>query len=127
MVGVRLIGHCEWLLSASLSNLLMLSLFRSSVYGLPIPRELTFWYNYGSALFIVMVLQLVTGIVCSLYYVSTHGFDSLVMLMGHLNWGCLMRWVHMNGASWFFACLYLHVGRNWLFESWHVRLAWYVG
>ncbi len=107
--------------------LLVYSIFYRHVHGIPIPRCLTFWYNYGSALALVLVLQLVTGVVSAMYYVASYGFRSLVLLMGHLNWGCMVRWLHMNGASWMFGCMYLHIGRNWLFESWHVRLGWYMG
>ena len=47
--------------------------------------------------------------------------------MRDVNYGFLLRYFHANGASLFFLCLYLHIGRGLYYGSYTKASVWRVG
>lgn len=93
-------------------------LFKSAcVY--PSPVNLNFSWCFGFLTALMLVIQLVTGVILALHYSPTSdlAFDSLRFIMRNLENGWLVRYCHMNGASFFFIAIYLHIARNFFYGS----------
>ena len=97
----------------------------------PAPRNLNYWWNFGSLAGIMLVLQIVTGVVLAMHY-TPHGdlaFDSVEHIMRDVEWGWLMRYLHANGASMFFAVVYIHLFRGLYYGSYKAprEILWWMG
>nr|YP_010502886.1 cytochrome b [Exitianus nanus]UXD78663.1 cytochrome b [Exitianus nanus] len=105
------------------------SIFNNALIDLPAPINLSSWWNFGSILGLCLSIQLVTGILLSMHYSANieMAFNSVSHIMRDVNYGWLMRNTHANGASLFFICMYLHVGRGIYYGSFHFKKTWNVG
>jgi len=69
-----------------------------------------------------LVIQIITGLFLAIHY--TPHIDLAFMSVSHIsrdvNYGWLLRSLHANGASWFFICIYLHVGRGLYYGSYNM-------
>ena len=97
----------------------------------PTPKNLNYWWNFGSLAGIVLVVMLVTGIVLAMHY-TAHvdlAFGSVERIMRDVNYGWLIRYIHMNGASMFFIIVYIHMLRGLYFGSYQAprELLWMIG
>jgi quinol-cytochrome oxidoreductase complex cytochrome b subunit len=97
----------------------------------PTPRNLNYWWNFGSLAGIMLVIMIVSGIVLAMHYTpeSTMAFDSVERIMRDVNYGWLMRYIHMNGASMFFVLVYIHIFRGLYYGSYKYprELLWMLG
>jgi quinol-cytochrome oxidoreductase complex cytochrome b subunit len=97
----------------------------------PTPRNLNYWWNFGSLAGIVLVIMIVSGIVLAMHYTpeSTLAFDSVERIMRDVNYGWLLRYIHMNGASMFFVIVYIHIFRGLYYGSYKYprELLWMLG
>jgi len=85
----------------------------------PTPRNLNYWWNFGSLSGIMLVVMIVTGIVLAMQYTpsSEAAFDSVERIMRDVNYGWLVRYAHSSGASMFFAIVYIHLFRGLYYGS----------
>ena len=100
-----------------------------ALIDLPAPQNISAWWNFGSLLGLCLVVQLLTGIFLAIHY-STHvdlAFTSVAHISRDVNYGWLLRTIHANGASAFFICLYLHVGRGIYYGSFLFQEVWNIG
>nr|YP_009192126.1 cytochrome b [Granata lyrata]ALK03370.1 cytochrome b [Granata lyrata] len=107
----------------------VLKIINGSLVDLPAPVNLSVWWNFGSLLGLCLVIQIVTGLFLSMHY-SSHvdmAFNSVAHISRDVNYGWLMRAIHANGASWFFVCMYLHIGRGLYYGSYLYVHTWNVG
>src|ERR671925_2097727 len=97
----------------------------------PAPRNLNYWWNFGSLAGIVLVVMIVTGIVLAMHYTpnAALAFDSVERIMRDVNYGWLIRYIHMNGASMFFIVVYIHIFRGLYYGSYKAprELLWQLG
>jgi ubiquinol-cytochrome c reductase cytochrome b/c1 subunit len=97
----------------------------------PTPRNLNYWWNFGSLAGIVLVIMIVTGIVLAMHYTpnAALAFDSVERIMRDVNYGWLIRYIHMNGASMFFLIVYIHIFRGLYYGSYKYprELLWMLG
>jgi ubiquinol-cytochrome c reductase cytochrome b/c1 subunit len=97
----------------------------------PTPVNLSYWWNFGSLAGIVLVIMIVTGVVLAMYYTpdSALAFDSVERIMRDVNYGWLIRYIHMNGASAFFLIVYIHLFRGLYYGSYKYprELLWMLG
>nr|YP_010554592.1 cytochrome b [Cheumatopsyche brevilineata]UYO79212.1 cytochrome b [Cheumatopsyche brevilineata] len=107
----------------------LLKIFSSSLITLPTPSNISFWWNFGSLLGLCLMTQIFTGFFLSMHYCSNIdlAFESIVHINRNVQNGWLYRLIHSNGASMFFICLYLHIGRNIYYESYYFIHTWSVG
>nr|YP_010432001.1 cytochrome b [Abrus yunshanensis]USS62536.1 cytochrome b [Abrus yunshanensis] len=107
----------------------MFSIFNNSLIDLPAPVNLSAWWNFGSILGMCLMIQLVTGILLSMHYTADifMAFSSISHISRDVNYGWLMRTVHSNGASLFFVCIYMHVGRGIYYGSYNMVKTWNMG
>ncbi|HXQ53165.1 MAG TPA: cytochrome b N-terminal domain-containing protein [Stellaceae bacterium] len=101
------------------------------LYDYPTPRNLSYWWNFGSLAGIMLVIMMVTGIVLAMQYTPhvDYAFNSVERIMRDVEWGWLIRYIHMNGASFFFAVVYIHLFRGLYFGSYKEprELLWMLG
>jgi len=73
----------------------------------------------GSLAGICLALQILTGLFLAMHYSNDIqiSFNSIVHIIKDVNNGWLLQLVHANGASIFFICLYLHIGRGLYYSS----------
>jgi quinol-cytochrome oxidoreductase complex cytochrome b subunit len=97
----------------------------------PTPRNLNYWWNFGSLAGIMLVIMIVSGIFLAMHYTphKLMAFDSVERIMRDVNYGWLMRYLHMNGASMFFIVTYIHIFRGLYFGSYKEprELLWMIG
>jgi ubiquinol-cytochrome c reductase cytochrome b subunit len=97
----------------------------------PTPRNLNYWWNFGSLAGIILVIMIVTGVTLAMYYTPNAdlAFDSVERIMRDVNYGWLLRYIHMNGASMFFAIVYIHLFRGLYYGSYKYprELLWMLG
>ena len=99
------------------------------IIDLPAPNNLSIWWNFGSLLGLCFALQIVTGLFLAIHY-TPHidlAFRSVAHITRDVNYGWLLRNLHANGASWFFICLYLHIGRGLYYNSFLYIETWNIG
>ncbi len=99
--------------------------------GYPTPKNLSYWWNFGSLAGFVLVIMIATGILLAMQYTphETMAFSSVEHIMRDVNWGWLIRYLHMNGGSMFFILVYIHVFRGVYYGS-HKKpreLLWIIG
>ncbi|HIB19149.1 MAG TPA: cytochrome b/b6 [Alphaproteobacteria bacterium] len=95
------------------------------------PKNLNYWWNFGSLAGIVLVIQIVTGIVLAMHYTPhvDHAFNSVESIMRDVNYGWLIRYLHANGGSAFFVVVYIHIFRGLYFGSYKSprEVVWWMG
>jgi ubiquinol-cytochrome c reductase cytochrome b subunit len=100
--------------------------------GYPVPRNLNYWWNFGFSAGIFLTIQIITGIVLAMHYYSAAdgAFNSVnQLIMRDVNAGWLLRYAHMNGASFFFIAVYIHIFRGLYYGSYKAprELVWMLG
>jgi quinol-cytochrome oxidoreductase complex cytochrome b subunit len=97
----------------------------------PTPVNLSYWWNFGSLAGITLVIMIVTGVTLAMYYTpdASLAFDSVQRIMRDVNYGWLIRYIHMNGASAFFLIVYIHLFRGLYYGSYKYprELLWILG
>src|SRR5712691_5046115 len=97
----------------------------------PTPVNLNYWWNFGSLAGITLVIMIVSGIVLAMHYTphADLAFDSVERIMRDVNYGWLLRYIHMNGASMFFLIVYIHLFRGLYYGSYKYprELLWILG
>ena len=97
----------------------------------PTPRNFNYLWNFGALALFMLVTMIATGVFLAMYYTPStdHAFSSVERIMRDVNWGWLIRYIHMNGASMFFIAVYIHIFRGMYYGSYkHPReLLWILG
>ncbi len=106
-------------------------LMYDSFVAYPVPRNLNSWYTFGGILSLMLGVQILTGIVLAMHYVSSvdGAFRSVEMIMRDVNYGWLLRRLHANGASMFFIAVYIHIFRGMYYGSYKQprEILWMLG
>ena len=99
--------------------------------GTPSPRNLNYWWNFGSLAGIMLVIQILSGIVLAMHYTpdTAVAFDSVERIVRDVNYGWLLRPMHANGASFFFIAVYIHILRGLYYGSYKAprEVLWMLG
>ncbi|MDP2006720.1 MAG: cytochrome bc complex cytochrome b subunit [Rubrivivax sp.] len=95
------------------------------------PKNMNFWYFFGSLSLLVLVIQIVTGIFLVMHYKpdAAKAFESVEYIMRDVPWGWLVRYMHSTGASAFFVVVYMHMWRGMIYGSYQKprELIWIFG
>ena len=109
----------------------MFSYLEHELYEYPTPKNLSYWWNFGSLAGVMLVIMIGTGIVLAMHYTAhvDHAFDSVQHIKRDVNYGWLIQTLHMNGASAFFAVVYIHLFRGLYYGSYKAprELLWMIG
>lgn len=113
------------------SRLPIISTIDGALVSYPAPRNLNYWWNFGSLAGFMLVAQIVTGIILVMHYTPhvTLAFASVEHIMRDVNYGWLIRYAHANGASMFFIVVYIHIIRGLYYGSYKAprELLWWLG
>nr|AOW71842.1 cytochrome b [Anomalurus beecrofti] len=101
----------------------------NSFIDLPTPSNISSWWNFGSLLGLCLTMQIATGLFLSMHYTpdTSTAFSSVAHICRDVNYGWLIRYLHANGASMFFICLFIHVGRGLYYGSYMLKETWNIG
>lgn len=101
----------------------------NALVDLPAPINISSWWNFGSLLGLCLIIQILTGLFLAIHYTAdvSLAFNRVNHICRDVNYGWLLRTLHANGASFFFICIYLHVGRGIYYGSYLFTPTWIVG
>nr|YP_004347716.1 cytochrome b [Tylerius spinosissimus]BAK10080.1 cytochrome b [Tylerius spinosissimus] len=107
----------------------LLKIVNDMVIDLPTPSNISAWWNFGSLLGLCLIAQIITGLFLAMHYTSdiSTAFSSVAHICRDVNYGWLIRNLHANGASFFFICLYSHIGRGLYYGSYLSKETWNIG
>ena len=107
------------------------SMLHHEMHEYPTPRNLNYMWNFGSLAGFMLVVMIVSGIVLSMNYTAhvDYAFVSVERIMRDVDYGWLVRYIHMNGASFFFIVVYIHIFRGLYYGSYKAprELLWILG
>nr|YP_010016775.1 cytochrome b [Dodona eugenes]QOJ44732.1 cytochrome b [Dodona eugenes] len=107
----------------------ILKIINGSLIDMPSPSNISSWWNFGSLLGLCLIIQIITGLFLTMYYTANIelAFYSVNYICRNVNYGWMIRTLHANGASFFFICVYLHIGRGIYYESFNLTYTWMIG
>nr|ACL14740.1 cytochrome b [Girardinus creolus] len=107
----------------------LLKIANDALVDLPAPINISTWWNFGSLLGLCLIAQILTGLFLAMHYTSdiSTAFSSVAHICRDVNYGWLIRNMHANGASFFFICIYLHIGRGLYYGSYLYKETWNIG
>ena len=109
----------------------VISMLHHSAYEYPTPKNLSYMWNFGSLAGFVLVTMILTGIFLVMNYTphTDMAFESVERIMRDVNYGWLIRYIHMNGASMFFICVFIHIFRGLYYGSYKAprEMLWWIG
>nr|URX53848.1 cytochrome b [Postelectrotermes sp. 2 AB-2022a]URX53887.1 cytochrome b [Kalotermitidae sp. 1 AB-2022a]URX53939.1 cytochrome b [Kalotermitidae sp. 1 AB-2022a] len=107
----------------------LMKLANSALVDLPTPTNITAWWNFGSLLGVCLIMQIATGLFLAMHYCpnTESAFNSVAHICRDVNYGWTLRTLHANGASMFFVCIYMHIGRNMYYGSYKLVNTWSIG
>nr|YP_009236728.1 cytochrome b [Acraea rogersi]AMJ17185.1 cytochrome b [Acraea rogersi] len=107
----------------------IIKIMNNSLIDLPTPSNISIWWNFGSLLAMCLMIQMLTGLFLTMYYSANIelAFFSVNYICRNVNYGWLIRTLHANGASFFFICIYFHIGRGIYYESFNLKYTWMIG
>nr|AGA94837.1 cytochrome b [Cardinalis cardinalis] len=107
----------------------ILKIINNALIDLPAPSNISSWWNFGSLLGICLITQIVTGLLLAMHYTADTNlaFSSVAHMCRDVQFGWLIRNLHANGASFFFICIYFHIGRGIYYGSYLNKETWNIG
>nr|QDC27791.1 cytochrome b [Hynobius sp. HBBG180531] len=107
----------------------LLKIINGSFVDLPTPSNLSSLWNFGSLLGICLIAQIFTGLFLAMHYTAdtSSAFSSVAHICRDVNYGWLVRNIHANGGSFFFICIYMHIGRGLYYGSYMYKETWNIG
>nr|ATX68921.1 cytochrome b [Phataginus tricuspis] len=107
----------------------LFKIINDSFIDLPTPSNISAWWNFGSLLGICLILQIMTGLFLAMHYTADTmtAFSSVTHICRDVNYGWIIRYIHANGASMFFICLFIHIGRGLYYGSFMYNETWNIG
>nr|YP_009492428.1 cytochrome b [Dorysthenes paradoxus]AWI69845.1 cytochrome b [Dorysthenes paradoxus] len=107
----------------------LIKIINNSLIDLPTPSNISTMWNFGSLLGLCLIIQILTGLFLAMHYCPNieMAFDSVSHICRDVNYGWLLRTLHANGASFFFICIYIHIGRGMYYSSYYLNETWMIG
>lgn len=121
-------------MTAKLINWLDERLGLQGIYATVLDRKVpkvNWWFTLGSASLFLFVMQGITGIFLTVYYVPSpdHAYDSIQYIMNDVPFGWLIRGIHHWGASLMVIFVFVHMLRTFFFGAYKYprELTWVTG
>nr|AAP78891.1 cytochrome b [Lagenorhynchus obscurus] len=107
----------------------LMKILNNTFIDLPTPSNISSWWNFGSLLGLCLIMQILTGLFLAMHYTpdTSTAFSSVAHICRDVNYGWFIRYLHANGASMFFICLYAHIGRGLYYGSYMSQETWNIG
>ena len=107
------------------------SFMKHSLNDYMTPKNLNYFWSFGSIAGICLVVQILTGIFLAMQYTAQvdHAFMSVERIMRDVNFGWFLRYTHAVGASMFFVVVYMHIFRGLFYGSYKSprEVLWWIG
>jgi ubiquinol-cytochrome c reductase cytochrome b subunit len=89
----------------------------------------SFFYTLGTAILIILTLQIISGIIQLFYYVPTtdHAYNSVSYLRTRVPFGWLVHNMHYWGANAMVFLVALHMLRVYIWGAYKTQLTWLIG
>nr|YP_009110077.1 cytochrome b [Trichinella nelsoni]AIW57014.1 cytochrome b [Trichinella nelsoni] len=100
-----------------------------NITQLPTPYTISYWWNLGSLLGTLTGIQIMTGLLLVMYFSTSESeaFNSIIILMREVKFGFLLRFMHLNGASFIFMTMYAHMFKGLMYSSFMLPSSWLTG
>lgn len=110
-------------------NIPIKTIISKFILTLPSPLNISYWWNFGSLLGFYFLIQSIRGIFLSIHYCPNilTAFNRIIHLIQNVNQGWFIHNIHINGASIFFICIYIHIGRGIYYHSFNLSFTWLIG
>lgn len=110
-------------------NKTLLLIINNTLLKLPTPINISYWWNFGSLLGLFLIIQIIRGFFLSIHYCpnTIHAFNRIIHIIQNVNLGWLIHNIHINGASIFFICIYIHIRRGLYYNSYKLFYTWSIG
>ena len=110
-------------------NNILIKHINSTLIDLPSPSNINYLWNFGSLLGLCLTIQIITGIFLAMHYSGdiVLAFKSIIHISRDVNYGFLLKSIHANGASLFFLCVYIHIGKALYYGSYQKKFIWFSG
>lgn len=107
----------------------LIKIINNSLIDLPTPSNISTLWNFGRLLGLCLIIQIITGVFLAIHYCPdiNLAFNRVAHICRDVNYGWLIRTLHANGASFFFICLYIHIGRGIYYSSYNLKETWIIG
>lgn len=107
----------------------VIKIINGALIDLPSPSNISTLWNFGSLLGLCLIIQILTGIFLAIHYCPNIdiAFNRVTHICRDVNYGWFLRTLHANGASFFFICIYIHIGRGMYYRSYNLIHTWRVG
>nr|YP_010277847.1 cytochrome b [Formica sinae]UHY95064.1 cytochrome b [Formica sinae] len=107
----------------------LINFMKMSLMNLPSPVNISYMWNFGSLLGLFLIIQIISGFFLSMHYCpnTNFAFMSIIHIIQNVKLGWLMHNIHINGASMFFICMYLHISRGLYYNSYKLTNTWLIG
>lgn len=107
----------------------LLKIFNINLINLPTPSRIRYLWNFGSILGLFLLIQIISGLFLSFHYCPNINlaFNRIIHIIKNVNIGWFIRLIHINGASFFFLSIYIHVARGIYFFSFYLIKVWIIG
>lgn len=101
----------------------------SALVDLPAPASISYFWGFGSLLGVYLVVQILTGIFLAMHYCAdvSLAFSSVAHITRDVNYGFMLKYLHANGASILFLCIYIHIARGLYYGSYLRQHLWFSG
>lgn len=107
----------------------IIKILKKRFLDLPTPSNISYWWNFGSLLGVFLGVQIIRGFLLSMHYCprTYRAFNRIIHIIQNVNYGWILHNIHINGATIFFICIYIHIGRGIYFFSFNLMNTWIVG
>lgn len=107
----------------------IINIIKLSLLKLPTPVNISYWWNYGSLLGLFLFIQIIRGFFLSIHYCpnTIYAFNRIIHIIQNISNGWLIHNIHINGATFFFICIYTHIARGIYYSSFKLMHTWIVG
>lgn len=107
----------------------ILNIIKSTLLKLPTPTNISYLWNFGSLLGLFLRIQIIRGFFLSIHYCPNiyQAFFRIIHIIQDIDNGWLIHNIHINGATFFFICMYTHIGRGIYYKSFTLIHTWIIG
>jgi ubiquinol-cytochrome c reductase cytochrome b subunit len=99
----------------------------NNIVKLNTPKNISYLWNGGRFLIILIIIQIFSGVVLTFYFNNGTPFESIEYIMRNISSGFYIRWVHINGATFIFILIYMHIFRSVYYTFYYLKNAWITG
>lgn len=107
----------------------IINITKQNLLKLPSPLNISYWWNYGSLLGLFLFIQILRGFILSFHYCPNTliAFNRIIHIIQNITNGWLIHNIHINGASFFFIYIYIHISRGIYYSSYTLIYTWRIG